>query len=134
MAPSDPSDLDCAIDSALRGEVLRPAPSGFCQAIGSRLAIVGLIREERQRFRIVAAACGAALLAVAAPGLVVSAFPQTLTRYLSDVPGAMGFFDYLLASPGFTWPRVLGLVTAALTLPLAIALLSALLPPHRKAN
>ncbi|NIA16267.1 MAG: hypothetical protein GWP08_19570 [Nitrospiraceae bacterium] len=134
MAHSDPRDLDSAIDSALRGETLRAAPSGFCQAIGARLAIVGLIREERQRFRIAAGACGAALMAVAAPGLIVSAFPETLTRYLSDVPGAMGFFDYLLSSPGLSWPRVLGFAMAVLTLPVAIVLLSALLPPRKSAD
>jgi hypothetical protein len=95
MKTSDFEDLDQTIEATLAAEPLRPTPPGLYRRIRKRLAVVALIQQEQYRFwHSVAAGVGVLATAAGITLLLMLVFggPSVL---LQNIPGAMGYYDYL---------------------------------------
>ncbi len=106
MEFNDMDGLDDIIEAALRDESLREVPSGFHQRMAGRLRVTALAKSERQgfHFRMAATAMVFAVLGVVLIGVPVLAFYQGWMVH--SVPGAMGYFDYLVVFAVQYWGEI----------------------------
>jgi len=125
MAGSEQRDFQHAVDAALKAEPLRPVPAGFGRAVRGRVTILGLIKQERQRLGYAMAASGALYLPIVAAALLVVLFPGLPGVLVRNVPGAMGFYDYMTASAAVSLPRILAALLILPAIPLAASVLAA---------
>jgi hypothetical protein len=90
--------LDDLIRSALRAEPMRPVPRGLQSKVCARLSVVALIERERRLLRNVAAFCGMLFTFFVTSLLLFWMFKAWLAPMLFDMPGAMGWWDYVAFS------------------------------------
>ena len=120
--------MDRMIEEALRSEPMRAVPAGFHARMENRLQVTALVQRERQgyRFRMMATAALLAVLGFVVVGVPVIAYLQGAT--VQSVPGAMGYFDYLVVSAVQSWEVIAIAVGASLLVAVAAALFGVLAP------
>lgn len=128
MGPSELPDIDTAVEEALRERPARHAPPGLYQRIRKRLAIVRLIQVERKRFRYVLAAGLCLVLGAIGVGALMSVL---LVR---DVPGGMGYFDYLKSQILLSLPAVAGVLGFGIALSFGASVWFTLRPTRKSDN
>ena len=125
MDGAEQRDLERSIDTTLGEEPLRAVPAGFGRTVRARVTILGLIKQERQRLGYAMAASGALYLPIVAAGVLLALFPESPRLVVRNVPGAMGFYDYLMASPTVSPPRILATLLILPAVPLAASVVAA---------
>jgi len=125
MDGAEQRDLERTIDTTLGEEPLRPVPAGFGRTVQARVTILTLIKQERQRLGYAMAASGALYLPIVAAGLLLALFPELPGLLVRNVPGAMGFYDYLMASPAVSPPRILAALLILPAVPLGASVVAA---------
>ena len=125
MDRAEQRDLERTIDTTLGEEPLRPVPAGFGRTVQARVTILTLIKQERQRLGYAMAASGALYLPIVAAGLLLALFPELPGLLVRNVPGAMGFYDYLMASPAVSAPRILAALLILPAVPLGASVVAA---------
>ena len=127
-------ELDGRIDAALREEELRDVPAGFHRRVQERLRMAALLRREQRRFRLCMTATGAiagALLLVGGIAWFMGDLPGAVAR---SIPGALGFYDHLVAVLTRHWPRMAaGVFGFTLVLGVAVFLLESLVVNRKPA-
>ncbi|GMV91505.1 MAG: hypothetical protein AMXMBFR82_12830 [Candidatus Hydrogenedentota bacterium] len=106
MDLNEMDDMDRMIEEALRSEPMRNVPQGFHLRMSNRLHVTALVQNERQgfRFRMMATAAVFAILGAAIVGVPALAFYQGWG--VQAVPGAMGYFDYLVVFAFQYWGEI----------------------------
>lgn len=130
MIRPDDHDLDRIIEETLHEQPLRSAPAGMCRAIVARLEIVKLIEHERLWLRCSFFLTAGLFSALVVAALFMVAFPQWPSLVAQNIPGAMGYCDYLMASRNAYVILVLLAISPAI--PLGATVVLALLPPRRR--
>lgn len=130
MIRPDDRDLDQMIEKALHDQPLRSAPAGMCRAIVARLEIVKLIEHERLWLRCSFFLAAGLFSALVIAALFMIAFPQWSSLVARNIPGAMGYCDYLMASRNAY--VILLLLAISPTIPLGATVVLALLPLRRR--
>jgi hypothetical protein len=131
MDSAEPRDLDTTIDTALREDPLRPVPVGFCRRIRNRVALLTMIREERCWVRYSLAA-GSGLFGALMITLAFFALFTDVPRFLvRDVPGGMGYYDYLVSAVFLSPLTVLATLALVLVLPFGATLITTIFGSHR---
>lgn len=120
MDLNEMDELDRMIEDALRNEPMRQVPQGFQRRISSRLHVAALVQTERHgfRFRMAATASVLLVLVVAIVGVPAAAFYQGWG--VQSVPGALGYFDYLVVFAFQYW----GEIVVALSVTCAVTVLA----------
>lgn len=98
MSSPSPDRMDSLIERALRSEPPRDMPPGFLARVTRRVRTEALLEEERRRFRryLLRWSAGCGVFALCAAALVVGlGLPAGA---LQEVPGALGYWDYLTVS------------------------------------
>jgi hypothetical protein len=134
MGSSKRQDFDMAIERVLRGEALRPVPPTLARRIKQRIALLALIHREQSRFRHALAAGIGILATVLTTGVAVALLTGIPTRLVGDVPGAMGYWDYVKIEVLLSLPLVLGILAILFALPVGAMLVTALWPSRKSAD
>lgn len=121
-------ELDGMIEEVLRTEPMHSVPAGFHRKMESRLRVTALIKQEQQgfRFRMAASAVVFAVLGFVVVGVPAVAFYQGWM--VRSVPGAMGYFDYLVVYALQSWDKVVLALGIAAVVAVAATMVGVLLP------
>jgi hypothetical protein len=134
MGSSERQDFDTAIESVLREEALRPVPPTLARRVKQRIALLTLIQREQSRFRYALSAGVGVFAAVLIAGVALALLTGIPTRLVGDVPGAMGYWDYVKIEVVLSLPLVLGVVAILFALPAGAILVTALWPSRKPAD
>ncbi len=128
MDLSEMDELDGMIDEALGGEPMRAVPAGFHRKLENRLRVTALVKQERQgfRFRMVASGLLFAVLGFVVVGVPAIAFYQGWV--VRSVPGAMGYFDYLVVFALQSWDKVVLALGIAVVAAVAATMVGVVVP------
>lgn len=107
MQATPSRDIDALIDEVLRTEPMRPVPAGFHARMVRSLRVATVVEQERREFRQ-RVLMRAALLVLAAPGLVAIAAGLGLREWVATVPGGLGYCDYAWTSTAWASSAMLG--------------------------
>ena len=128
MELNEMDEMDVLIEEALRSEPMRPVPAGFHARMENRLQVTALVQRERQgyRFRMMATAALLAVLGFVVLGVPVIAYMQGAV--VQSVPGAMGYFDYLIVYAVQSWEMIAFAAGVSLLVAVAVVLFGVLGP------
>ncbi|MCC6153479.1 MAG: hypothetical protein IT367_06950 [Candidatus Hydrogenedentes bacterium] len=101
------NDLDRYIEDALKGEPMRPVPTGFHKRVEERVRVAAIASRERRWFhsRMIASVILFAMIAFTVVIVPALAFFQGWT--VRALPGAMGYLDYMMVFASQSWPEIL---------------------------
>jgi hypothetical protein len=121
-------DIQAAVQSALQGERLRPAPVGMHRRIEQRVRYVALQDRERRRFRETLAAGVAGIAALGTVASVAAWHLAPLGRIAAETPGARGQLDRVTVFFANSWLELAGAAACAFLATAVLALLLARVP------
>lgn len=101
-------DMDELIESALRGESIRPVPLGFHRRVEERLRLLQLLDRERAKWRRAAGLCVGALFLMVCLGAGLTVGSNAVGQLAQAVPGFLGHMDASSAFAARWWPVALG--------------------------
>ena len=132
MTSPEPHDLDRIIDTALRTEEpMRPVPPSLYRRIRERLAVIAMIQRERLWFRYMMAAGGFLVFAVVSVAALAALFADVPALFTRDVPGGLGYYDYLKSDLFLSAKLVAGMVAVLAFLLVGLGLFTAFRPAKR---
>lgn len=121
-------NLDSLLEAASRGEPLRQAPPGLYRKIEGRLRVRAVRYDERRRL-LTRLCAWAGVVLVTVCGVIGVAWHKDLPAYAEqNLPGVLGFYDYLVTTVALHWPHALGVSLAVLGVCSGVALLAAVAP------
>lgn len=121
-------DIKLTIESALKGECLKPAPVGLHRRIEQRIRYVALQDRERRRFRETVAAGAAGIAAFGTAAAVAAWHLSPLGRMAAETPGARGQLDRVTVFFANSWLELAGSAACAFLATTVLALLLARVP------
>ena len=128
MGSSEIQDIDGDIQALLEGKEARKAPPGLYHRIRKRLAIIRFIQVERKRVRYVLAAGLCLVMGAVGMGALVSVL------VVRDVPGGMGYFDYLKSQILLSLPAVAGVLGFCIAVSFGASVWYAFRPSRKSGN
>jgi len=129
-APKE-NETETLIDKALREEPLRAATHGFARRLKSRLAIIALIEQERQRFGHFMATGGVLLGGTLGAVTLLFLFADLPGVLMRGIPGVMGYYDYFTTSMMTFWGGAVGAFALLLGFSLGLTALLTLRPGYK---
>jgi len=128
MSVGEQDHLPERIDTALRSEPTHSAPLSLHARIRARLVVLAAIERERRQLTTVSIVAALVLLFSVATGTGLFLFPQHGEAFLSDMPGALGLYDYVQTRLPVSPMRGLGVTAVLLSLPLGAMLVQTVWP------
>lgn len=114
MDPKEFDTLDDFIEAALKSDPVRSVPLGFRRRIEEKVRVLMLIERERRRFRNCVAAGLVVGLALVMSGAIVATLSGLPGMIADTVPGARGYYDFVVSQWALRWPGIAAAVLLAL--------------------